>query len=227
MPLPALERMLGHLTDAALVARVLAGDHDAFEVIMRRHNQLLFRTARSILRTDAEAEDAVQEAYLRAWRAMATFRAESKLSTWLVRIVTRTALDRGRNPHADIIPLDIAMVTNEDSPEGPFRDDPALQPESLAYRQQVRRLLESRIDLLPEAFRTVFMLRAVEEWSVEEVAQALELPEATVRSRYFRAKGLLREGLASQMDASLREVFSFDGARCDRIVAGVRAKLKD
>ena len=102
-------------------------------------------------------------------------------------------------------------------------DEPGREPEQLAMRTQTRRLMERRIDLLPDAFRTVFMLRAVEEMSVEEVAQALEIPEATVRTRLFRARSLLREGLAQEMDHALDDAFAFDGARCDRIVANVLA----
>ena len=108
-----------------------------------------------------------------------------------------------------------------------MEDEPDRRPEHQAMRAEMRRLMEARIDLLPDAFRSVFMLRAVEEMSVEEVAVALDLPEATVRSRFFRARGLLREGLARNLDLALGDAFSFDGARCDRIVAGVLARLAD
>jgi RNA polymerase sigma-70 factor (ECF subfamily) len=99
------------------------------------------------------------------------------------------------------------------------------QPEQAVLRAEARRLIEKHIDNLPEIFRTVFILRAVEEMTVEETAACLEIPEATVRTRYFRAKGLLREALSRELDIALQEVFSFDGARCDRIVAGVLARL--
>ena len=101
------------------------------------------------------------------------------------------------------------------------------QPEQSAQRAELRRIIEKKIDDLPEAFRTVFMLRAVEEMSVEDVAASLGIPEATVRTRYFRAKGLLRESLARELDYALEGAFSFDGARCDRIVAGVLARLDE
>lgn len=193
---------------------------------MRRHNLLLFRTARSIMRSDAEAEDVVQESYLRAWRALATWRAESKLSTWLVRITTNEALARLRRKSAEIIPLEAAMMSHEPETQAALTDEPERGPEQSAMRAQVLKLMEARIDGLPEAFRTVFMLRAVVEMSVEETAEALAIPEATVRSRFFRARSLLRESLAQEMDAGLSEAFSFDGARCDRIVAGVLARGK-
>lgn len=207
--------------DAELAGRAASGDEVAFETIMRRHNRLLYRTARSILKSDAEAEDTLQEAYLRAWRALGTFRSEAKLSTWLVRIVINEALGRLRRSGAQVIPLDAAMVsTNPDTQES-MHDDPDQRPEQAAMRTQVRRLMEARIDTLPDAFRTVFMLRAVQELSVEEVSASLGLPEATVRTRYFRARGLLREGLSRDVDLAIGDAFSFDGARCDRIVTAV------
>ena len=211
--------------DAELAARAAAGDDRAFEAIMRRHNRLLFRTARSILRSDAESEDALQEAYVRAWRALASFRADSKLSTWLVRIVINEALGRLRRRGATVIPLEAGMDDSETSLEDSIAGDDEQQPDRIAMRGEIRRLMEARIDTLPEAFRTVFMLRAVEEFSVEEVASALGLPEATVRTRFFRARGLLREGLSRDVDLALGDAFAFDGARCDRVVAGVLAHL--
>lgn len=213
--------------DAALAARAADGDDVAFERIMRRHNRLMFRTARSILKSDAEAEDALQEAYLRAWRALGSFRSEARLSTWLVRIVINEALGRLRRRGAQVLAfdasIDLADVTLEDVREG----NPDDRPDRAAMRSEVRAMMEACIDALPEAFRTVFMLRAVEEMSVEEVSAALGLPEATVRTRFFRARGLLREGLARDVDHALADAFSFDGARCDRIVAGVIARLND
>ena len=211
-------------TDAELAARAAAGDAAAFEAIMRRHNRLLFRTARSMLHSDAEAEDALQEAYLRAWRALAGFRADAKLSTWLVRIVANEALGRLRRRQAPVIPLDTAMNAAEPALQDLLADAPHERPDAFALRAQLRQLLEARIDLLPEAFRTVFVLRAVEEMDVDEIAQALGIPEATVRTRFFRARSLLREGLASAIDTTLGDAFAFDGARCDRVVAGVLAR---
>jgi RNA polymerase sigma-70 factor, ECF subfamily len=211
--------------DAELAERAAGGDDRAFEAIMRRHNRLLFRTARSILRNDAESEDALQEAYLHAWRALASFRADSKFSTWLVRIVINEALGRLRRRSATVIPLEAAMDDSDALPEDSTAGDEAQQPDRIAMRGEIRRLMEARIDTLPEAFRTVFMLRAVEELSVEEVANALGLPEATVRTRFFRARGLLREALSRDVDMALGDAFAFDGARCDRVVASVQARL--
>jgi RNA polymerase sigma-70 factor (ECF subfamily) len=194
---------------------------------MRQHNRLLFRTARSILKSDAEAEDALQEAYLRAWRALPTFRADSKLSTWLVRIVINEALGRLRRAPVQVIPMESARSPDEQQiPE--LQDDyPDHQPEQTAERAQLRRLIEARIDKLPDAFRTVFMLRAVEELSVGEVATALGLPQETVRTRFYRARSILRDGLSRDIDLATVGAFSFDGDRCDRVVASVLAQLAE
>lgn len=210
--------------DAELTPRAAKGDERAFEQIMRLHNRLLYRTARSILKTDADAEDAVQEAYLRAWRGLSKFRADAKLSTWLVRIVINEALGRLRRRSAQIISLGPAMEPIEPQAES-LDEDPDRQPEPAVMRAELRRLMEARIDQLPDAFRTVFVLRAVEEMSVEEVSTTLKLPEATVRTRFFRARTLLREGLSRDADYALADTFSFDGERCDRIVARVLARI--
>ncbi len=213
--------------DAALAARAAEGDEVAFERIMRRHNRMLFRTARSILKSDAEAEDALQEAYLRAWRALGSFRSEARLSTWLVRIVINEALGRLRRRGAQLLAFDATIDLADVSLENLMEGNPDDRPDRAAMRSEVRALMEACIDALPEAFRTVFVLRAVEEMSVEEVSAALGLPEATVRTRFFRARGLLREGLARDVDHALADAFCFDGARCDRIVSVVMARLND
>jgi RNA polymerase sigma-70 factor (ECF subfamily) len=211
--------------DILLVAHAVSGDTFAFERIMRRYNRLLFRTARSIMKNDGETEDVLQEAYLRAWGALSGFRADAKLSTWLVRIVVNEALGRKRKQSARIIALDTAMISPELQPDERMEDDPDGRPERMAMRAEMRRLMESHIDALPDAYRTVFMLRAVEELDVDEVAAVLQLPAATVRSRFFRARGLLRESLARNVDVATGDAFSFAGERCDRIVAAVLARL--
>ncbi len=187
------------------------------EALMRKYNRTLFRTARAILRNDAEAEEAVQDAYLKAFRAMGEFRGDAKMSTWLVRIVVNEALMRRRKlaRGAEVVELnmDLHLASDEEAPE------------HAAARGQVRALLEGKIDALPDAYRAVFMLRGVEELSVEETAQALDLPEATVRTRFFRARGLLRESLSREIDRAFDKAFGFDGERCDRLVAGVLAAL--
>ncbi len=211
--------------DAELARRVAAGDNAAFEQLMRRHNQQLFRTARAILRDDAEAEDALQEAYLQAYRTLGSFRGEARLSTWLARIVANEALQRLRKGtrRAAIVPIQAGMAAEELEQLPDSRMDK--QPEAGAERAQVRKVLERRIDALPDAYRAVFVLRAVEELSVEETAAVLGIPEATVRSRFFRARSLLREALAQEIDHAYGEAFAFAGHRCDRIVASVMARI--
>ena len=211
------------LTDAEFAERVAAGDSAAFTALMRKHNRALFRTARAILRDDAEAEDALQDGYMAAYRAMGTFRGASSLSTWLVRIVANEALGRlrKRTRSAEVIRLEESMTEPRQESAAPAADE----PERAAMRAETRRFIEARIDQLPDAFRIVFILRALEEMTVEEVAASLDIPEATVRSRFFRARGLLRESLAREIDLALDDAFAFAGERCDRIVAGVLERL--
>lgn len=214
-------------TDAELASLAAQGSEAAFEAIMRRHNRLLFRTARGILKNDAEAEDALQEAYLRAWRALGSFRGDAKLSTWLVRIVMNESLGRLRRHEAQVIPMDVTMEPMALGPDvaQALQDDADQHPDRIAMREEMRQLMEAHIDMLPDVFRSVFVLRGVEELSVQEVAEALAIPEATVRTRFFRARSLLREGLSREVDMAIADAFSFDGDRCDRIVARVRERL--
>ncbi len=219
----------GKLSDPELAQRIASGDKDAFELLMRRHNQILYRAARSILKDDAEAEDAVQEAWLLAYRAIGNFRGDAKLSTWLVRIVINEAISRRRKRSrgAEVIQLNGETQEDREAAEENVNQTLPEQPEHAARRAQTRRLLEAKIDELPDAFRTVFVLRALEELSVVESAVALGIPEATVRSRFFRARALLREALSNEIDLAYGDAFAFAGARCDRIVAGVLAKLEE
>jgi RNA polymerase sigma-70 factor (ECF subfamily) len=168
---------------------------DALRELIRRHHRTLFRTARAILRDDAEAEDAVQEACLQAYKALGTFRGESQLSTWLVRITANEALMRRRRRvrAATITPMD-----REAQPDDQAGADAG--PESHAQHGELRLLLNERIGALPDEFRAVFILRAVEELTVGETSAALAIPEATVRTRYFRARRLLKESMARDMD---------------------------
>ena len=213
--------------DSELVRRAAANDHEAFRVLMRRHNQMLYRAARSILKNEAEAEDAVQEAYLQAYRAMGNFRGDAKVSTWLVRIAVNESITRlhKHTRRAEVIRLEGDDSQDHHPSEDSMNDSPPEQPERAALRSETRRLLEAKIDALPDAFRTVFVLRAVEELTVEEAAVVLGIPEATVRTRFFRARGMLRESLSRDIDLAHGDAFSFAGARCDRIIANVMARL--
>lgn len=225
----SLKKADEELPDREMARRVAAGDEDAFRLLMRRYNQTLYRTGRSILKDDAESEDAVQDAYLLAYQAMGKFRGDAKVSTWLVRIVVNEAIGRlrRRKRHAEVIQLNDTTDPFDENAEMNMSELSPEQPERVAMRARSRRLLEAKIDELPDAFRTVFVLRAIEEMTVEEAAVCLGIPEATVRTRYFQAKSLLREALAREIDFALEEAFAFAGARCDRIIAGVLARLKD
>lgn len=229
MPLASTQASADDLPDEGLASRMAAGDTGALRILMRRHNRALYRTARSILKDDSEAEDAVQDAYFLAYRCIGKFRGESKLSTWLIRIVANEAIRRlrQRKRRAEVIQLDGASECFERASGDNMTADSVEPPERLALRADLRRLIEARIDELPDAFRAVFVLRALEETSVEDVAVCLGIPEATVRTRHFRARGMLREALAREIDFSLEDAFSFAGERCDRIVDGVMRRLED
>lgn len=211
--------------DAELVRRIAARDEAALETLMRRHNAALYRVARAILRVDADAEDALQEAYIAAYLHIGSFRGDSQVRTWLTRIVVNEALARRRRRTRDerVVPFGTAGAPEADAAQ---QADPAETPEHEAIRADLRRLLERKIDALPEAFRTVFMLREVGDLSAEETAACLAIPPATVRTRLFRARGLLREALARDLDVAAGEVYAFGGAHCDRVVARVLARCR-
>lgn len=205
--------------------RVVAGDRTAFELLMRRHNRRLYRLARATLRRDADSEDALQEAHLSAYRSIAQFRGDAALFSWLARLVLNECLGRLRR-HArreHIIP--IVDINNDADVDAMTAHDPD-PPYRAAARAEVRALLERKLDQLPVALRTVFMLRSFEDISVEETAQCLDIPEATVRSRHVRARSLLRESLARDVDLAERDLVEFGGDDCDRLVASVLSRVK-
>jgi RNA polymerase sigma-70 factor, ECF subfamily len=211
--------------DAALVRRVLAGEPAAFEGLMRRHNRRLYRIARALLQDAAEAEDALQEAYLAALGALDRFRAESSLATWLSRVVVNECLGRIRRSarRQQVIPITRFASSEE---VGAVGASEAERPDRQLAGAQLRALIERKLDALPEAFRVVFVLRGVEDLSVGETAECLGLAEATVRTRFFRARRLLRESLAEELDLAEGELFEFGGEHCDRVVAGVLRRLE-
>lgn len=210
--------------DVSIAHRVAGGDHAAFERLMRRYNRRLYRLARAILKDPAEADDVLQDVYLSAYQSLRQFRGDAALSTWLSRLVLNECSGRLRrtNRRRNIIP----MVSSTNSPEV---DTVAAKdsdlPDQAIGRAQLRDLLEHKLDELPEPFRLVFVMRSVEELSVQETAQTLDIPEDTVRSRHFRARSLLREALAQEIDLAERDVFEFGGGRCDGVIARVLARL--
>jgi RNA polymerase sigma factor (sigma-70 family) len=217
------------LSDAAfdelsVAQRVAGGEAAAFELLMRRYNRRLYRLARAALGDDAEAKDALQDAYLCAYRSMGRFRGEAALSTWLSRLVlNECSARRRRSLRRDNI---VSIVSTDQSVEALTSvPDSGESPHDHTARLQMRRAIERKVSELPEALRLVFMLRSIEELSVEETADTLLISPDAVRSRHFRAKGMLREALAKEIDLAHGDVFDFGGACCDRMVATVLAGI--
>src|SRR5438105_1297632 len=187
-------------------------DARAFEALMRRHNRMLYRLARSILQNDEEAEDALQKAYIAAFRNIHHFRGESRISTWLARIVMNEAYGRLRRQQRQAVVVPLAGYDRSDQTgENGMFDRGHELPDAAAHRAELRRMLERKIDELPAQFRAVFVLREIEEMSVEETAQHLNLPPVTVRTRTFRARALLRESLSRDLDVATANAFGFAG----------------
>ncbi|MCG5078280.1 RNA polymerase sigma factor [Paraburkholderia sp. RG36] len=215
--------------DAEIVRRIVAGDVAAFELLMRRHNRRLYRLARATLRNDAEAQDALQDAYLNAFRALEHFRGDASLATWLSRLVLNECFARIRREarRQNIMPRLLDSPDEQmffDMMPSNTHDDNA--PDQAASRAEIRALLERKLDALPVGFRTVFVLRSVEEMSIEETAQSLGIPESTVRSRHFRARQMLRDALADEVERMGPELFEFGGRYCDHVVEAVLARLR-
>lgn len=214
------------LLDVELANRARQGDRAAFRAIMQRCNQRLFRIARSVVRDDHEAEDVLQEAYTRAFAAIANFRGDSSLFTWLTRITLNEAKGRLRRRRPSV-GLDAVEAAQERGAQlimfpRPFN---AASPEVEAARSETRRLMEAAIDDLPEPFRLVFILRAIEDCTVEETAAQLGLLPETVKTRLFRARKLLRKALSEKLASSMTEAFPFLGERCRRITEAVLNRL--
>jgi RNA polymerase sigma-70 factor (ECF subfamily) len=216
------------LTDADLVRLACSGTPDAFGTIIARYNQRLYRVARAVLRDGADAEDALQEAYLRAFAALSGFRNEAGLGTWLTRIVVNEALGRLKRQRKteDLDALDRAGKLRSDVIVFPGAAM-TMDPEQTAALGEIRRLLERAIDALPEPFRLVFVLRDIEGMSVEETAEQAGLQPATVKTRLHRARKLLREELDGTLSLALQDTFPFGGLRCARIREAVMARISD
>ena len=202
-------------SDDAVVGRVLAGDCESFEVLMRRYNQRLFRAARSVLRDDAEAEDVVQDAWVRAYTNLRQFAGRASFATWLTRIAIHEALARRRRRLRHRALCDDAATLSSH----------ARPPEEEVGAREVAAAIEAAIDALPASYRMAFVLRDVQGLGTAETAACLDVPEATVKTRLHRARGLLRTRLDATIDVSSGGVFAFAGERCDRIVAAVMTRI--
>jgi len=220
----ALETGVDAQSDFQLVTLVRQGRGAAFAQIMRRNNRRLFRLVRAIVQDDFEAEEVVQETYVHAFAALASWRGEASLSTWLSRIALNEALGLVRRRRQTV---DFEAVAEGQASGGVGSFDHLLHPspEALAAHAEIRHLVERAIDGLPADFRAVFMLRAIEQLSVEETAASLEILPETVRTRFFRARRMLRRALGKQLASVFEDLFPFAGARCDRIMAKVFHRL--
>jgi RNA polymerase sigma-70 factor (ECF subfamily) len=209
------------LSDEQVVSRILSGQTALFEVLMRRHNERIYRAARAILRDESEAEDVMQQAYVNAYSLLRQFDGRSKFSTWLTRIALHEALARVRRR---------GRCTNMD-PDSPFTAQlaapmtPTPDPERQAFARELGVLIESAIDRLPDGAREVFVLRQVEGMSTEEVAAALDVSEAVIKTRLSRARATLRRDLYKHAGIAEWNAFRFLRPRCDRVVAAVLARL--
>jgi RNA polymerase sigma-70 factor (ECF subfamily) len=211
--------------EAGLVALAVARDEVAIRTLMRRYNQRLYRIARSVLRDDAEAEDALQQAYIRAFTHLSDFRGEARFSTWMSRIVLNEAIGRQRKR---AIPATDDLSTLDRPPEShaaiiPFPSMP--DPEKSLAQRQISALLEQAVDALPDAFRVVLVARVIEEMSIEETAELLALKPETVKTRLHRARRMVREHLEAKLGTALTTAFPFNGWRCDRMADRVVAGL--
>lgn len=208
-----------------LARQAQLGDQEAFQHIMQRSNQRLFRVARAVLNDDDDAEDALQDAYISAYRHLDAFRGDAGLTTWLTRIVLNAcyARRRAQRPSVDLETLDTAAGESHviAFPTRYGMEDPSLA----ASRGQLRDMVEEAVSALPEPFRVVFMLRDIEGCSAEETAETLGIRAETVKTRLFRARRRLREAMSEKLAVSVGEAFPFMGARCARLTSRVMQRL--
>lgn len=211
--------------DPALLAALREGQAWAFEELMRRHNRLLFRAALGIVRDAAEAQDVVQEAWLHAFRGLGAFRGDASLATWLTRIAINQALAHQRK-RGHLVAWDDEIESEGQAYADAVGADAPRSPEDEVARLQLRRQLQEAVDLLPPIYRSVFILRAVHGLSVEDTALGLEVSQDVVRTRYARARAMLRARLCVDAQAEAAFLHDVAGARCDATVANVLAELR-
>jgi len=207
-------------SEMGLVRRAMAREGNAFRTIMKTHNQRLYRIARGVVRNDAEAEDIVQEAYVRAFAHLDAFRGESSLATWLSRIVINEALGRLRKRRRTV-----AMPENPQAEIIQFPLNPSDDPERTMAQRQILELVERATDSLPDVYRSVFVARVIEGLSIEETAELLGVRPETVKTRLYRARALVRKALDDQIGPVLLDAFPFAGRRCDRLTSAVMRRL--
>lgn len=222
---PKIRPQLTATEDALLVRGAMDRNEAAIRAIMQQNNRRLFRIARGILRNDSEAEDVVQETYVRAFTHLDNFRGDSSFSTWLTRIAMNEALGRlrRRRPHIEISDLKPGALEAQII-QFPQSSNPGDPERSMAQRE-IQNVVERAIDELPEAFRIVFITRVIEGMSVEEAADLLQLKPETVKTRLHRARALLRNNVESQIGPIVMDAFPFAGRRCERLTHAVLQRL--
>jgi RNA polymerase sigma-70 factor (ECF subfamily) len=212
------------LPDGEIVRRVCAGDRALFEVLMRRYNQRVYRAARAIVKDEAEAEDVMQQAYINAFTHLDQFEERARFSTWLTQIAVNEALARRQK-----LRTARSLTGQLEDEGGPFVDSIRSgqpDPERQAYAGELQRALEAAVDTLPEAYRTVFMLREIEGMSTAETAEGLGLGDEAVKTRLHRARAMVRRAIAARIGAAAPVAFQFPATRCDRVVAAVLERLR-
>ena len=207
-------------SDEEIVERVLAGDSALFEILMRRHNQRIYRIVRGILRDDGEAEDVMQDAYVRAYQHLRQFEGRASFVTWLTRIAMHEAFAR-----AERMKRQTSLDSDESSLQSTMATSKEDTPERNAANRELGTALEAAILSLPPKYRSVIMMRDVEELNTAEAASALEISEDAVKVRLHRARALVRRALYRQSGQCARELFTFPASRCDRVVAAVLARI--
>jgi RNA polymerase sigma-70 factor (ECF subfamily) len=213
---------MSSMTDAEIVKRVQAGDRALFEILMRRHNQRVYRAARAIVKDERDVEDVMQQAYINAFTHLHQFEERSQFSTWLTRIALNEAFGRRQRLLAEsktIVPLLAVDETSGEVMESIRSSLPG--PERQAYARELREVLEEAVDALPETYRTVFMLRDIEGLSTAETGEGLGLGEEAVKTRLHRARAMIRRAVTSRIGEAAAGAFPFQAPRCDRVVAFV------
>ncbi len=217
------------LSDADIVKRVRAGERALFEILMRRHNQRLYRAARAVVKDEHEVEDVMQQAYVNAFTHLHQFEERSQFSTWLTRITLNEAFGRRRKMRQSESLARVPRVPSEvDEEAGEFMEtvrSPQPDPERQAYAQELHRVLEEAVDTLPDTYRTVFMLRDVEGLSTSETGEGLGLGEEAVKTRLHRARAMIRRAVTARIGEVAADTFQFHAPRCDRVVAAVLARV--
>lgn len=210
--------------EADLIHRAAAGEEAAIRAIMRANNRRLYRLARSVVRDDSEAEDVLQDAYVKAFAAIGAYRQDAALATWLSRIVLNEALQRRRRKVE--APADPSTRSQALVIPFPMQASPPIDPERAMAQREMCILLEQAIDQLPDDYRGVLIARGIEGMSIQETAQLLDIRPETVKTRLHRARALLRSSLAEHIGDLIGDVFPFAGWRCDRLTEAVVARLR-